>query len=143
MRLLVFRTAVAATKITDMNDLFYNASLIEPGLPFIRNWTQSVNVTSTETLTVYTVAIPYLACAVVASLLGVAAVAPLYYGWWELGRDVSFNPLEVANAFDAPILKHVDRNVTARRIAKQAGFRRVRYDKVFDDADPGREMKNM
>lgn len=143
MRLLAFRTAVAATQITDMNNLFYNTSLIEPGLPFIQNWTQSVNVTSTETLTVYTIAIPYLACAVVASLLGVVAVAPLYYGWWELGRDVSFNPLEVANAFDAPILKHVDRNVTAWRIAKQAGFRRVRYDKAFDDADRGREMENI
>jgi hypothetical protein len=141
MRLLAFRTAVAATKITDMNDLFYNTSLIEPGLPFIQNWTQSVNVTGTETLTVYT--IPHLACAVVASLLGVAAVAPLYYGWWELRRDVSFNPLEVANVFDAPILKHVNRNVTAWRIAKQAGFRRVRYNKVFDDADRGREMENI
>lgn len=31
-------------------------------------------------------------------------VLPLYYGFWQLGRNVSLSPVEIAHTFGAPIL---------------------------------------
>ncbi|KAF4960057.1 hypothetical protein FSARC_10552 [Fusarium sarcochroum] len=53
--------------------------------------------------------------AVAVSLVGIFSVLPTFWGWWELGRDVSLNPLEIANAFgtvgqESHIMRNVDPN---------------------------------
>ncbi|KAJ9656512.1 hypothetical protein H2201_008525 [Coniosporium apollinis] len=133
MREIAFRTAVAAASTANMAILFGNTSLIDTSLPLIKNWTQTVEYRARETRTVYSISYPYLLCAVVVSLLGVVAVIPLYDGWWELGRPVSFNPLEIAKAFDAPILERVDGNPVKEQIVEQSGLERVRYGVVDRD----------
>jgi hypothetical protein len=64
-------------------------------------------------------------------------VIPLFVGWWELGRDVSFAPLEVAHAFGAALLAGLDSNATEDDIAKavQERTKQVRYGVV--DYVPG------
>ncbi|EON66808.1 hypothetical protein W97_06210 [Coniosporium apollinis CBS 100218] len=139
MREIAFRTAVAAASVTDMTVLFGNSSLVDSSLPLIQNWTQTVEYSARETRTVYSISYPHLFCAVAVSLLGVVAVIPLYDGWWELGRPISFNPLEIAKAFDAPILERVDGNAVKERIVEQSGLERVRYGVV--DGDGGGRLR--
>jgi hypothetical protein len=132
MRELFFRTAVRAAQITDEQVLFVNESLIDTGKPLIKNWTQTVQVNDESNLAVYTISIPYMIAAALVSLLAIPSVAWLYYGWWELGRNVSLDPLEIANAFDAPHMETVDGNAEGRDVAKQVSLKRVRYGVVQD-----------
>ncbi|KAJ4402436.1 hypothetical protein N0V85_005306 [Neurospora sp. IMI 360204] len=46
----------------------------------------------------YAAQIPALVLATVISLLGPLATIFLFWGWWNLGRDFSMNPLELVNA---------------------------------------------
>lgn len=132
MREIAFRTSVAAATVTNNTILFGNDSLVASGLPLIRNWTQTVSYTGRSTQIVYSISTAYLISAVVVSLLGVLAIAPLYWGWWELGRDVSFNPLEVARAFHAEILKDANWNMSKEGLVKVVGDREVSY-RVVDE----------
>ena len=80
--------------------------------------------------TVYKAEYRYLAGYVVVSVVSILAVLPLFWGWWELGRSVSLNPLEIANAFNAPLLEHVDDNGDADSIVEAVGKERVMYGYV-------------
>jgi hypothetical protein len=113
-----------------MQTLFFNSSLIDSGISNIRNWTQQVSVTQDKILVVYTISFPYFICAIIASLLAVVGVAPLYWRAWGLSRPHSFNPLEVANAFDAPLLAGLKIDGKVKDVAQQAGQIRVRYVKL-------------
>ncbi|KAF2466118.1 uncharacterized protein BDR25DRAFT_237763 [Lindgomyces ingoldianus] len=128
LREMAFRTAVAAANnVTDMNVLFGLSSLVEEGLPNIQNWTQRVSLKEQEKSIVFTISTPYLICAVVTSLLAVVAVVPLYWGWNELPFPASFNPLVVANAFDTPLLQHVEEREIEKYIRGRYGLRSVRF----------------
>jgi hypothetical protein len=91
-------------------------------------WNQTVPFGGSEQKTVYSTnwAVAILA-AIVGGLLGVVAVLPLYAGWWELGRDVSLNPLETALAFDAPLLAGVNSNANRDRVVRRVGHQCVQY----------------
>lgn len=66
---------------------------------------------------------------------------PLFWGYWQLGREVSFSPLELAKAFDAPLLAHVNSNANGEDVARGVDRVYVRYgalrrgDLPVDDAD--------
>lgn len=67
---------------------------------------------------------------IIASLLNVVSlgvVAATFYGWWNLGREVSMNPLEIAKAFVAPALDHVGSNMPVQKIAKNMNNVPIRY----------------
>jgi hypothetical protein len=72
-----------------------------------------------------------------AGVAGALAVLPLCRRWWQLGRDVSLNPLEVATAFSAPLLAGADTNADWAQLAKAVGAKRVRYGAFADAASPG------
>lgn len=44
----------------------------------------------------------YFAAAAVIELVCIVLIAPTYWGWWNLGRQVSFSPLEVAKVCKEP-----------------------------------------
>lgn len=67
---------------------------------------------------------------ILVSLSGVIAIFPLYQGYWELGRSVSLNPLEIARAFDAPLFDSLDGNMSARDIEIERGSVAVKYGAV-------------
>jgi hypothetical protein len=73
---------------------------------------------------------PFLAAAAAVMALGILAVLPTFHGFWRPGRPVTFLPLEVAKAFDAPLLSWIDApagNGEAEALVKLIGGKRVRY----------------
>lgn len=75
------------------------------------------------------------------TLLCVALVLPVYWEFWKLGRKVSFNPVEIANAFQSPILGNLpSTSGHADDLVKVAGGQRVTY--YADEAlDAGRRYR--
>jgi hypothetical protein len=62
----------------------------------------------------------------------ILCVLPSYWGFWQLGRNVTLGPVEIASAFQAPILQH-DITSTAggvKQLVKEIGDRPVRYGEV-------------
>src|SRR5438552_17506932 len=51
----------------------------------------------------------YLAGALFMTLLSLAGVLFLLWGWWELGRHVTLSPLETVKAFEARLMQHLGR----------------------------------
>ncbi|ORY19541.1 hypothetical protein BCR34DRAFT_133713 [Clohesyomyces aquaticus] len=141
MREIVFRTAVAAANnVSDTKMLFGLPSLVADGLPLIQNWTQTVELMEQNVSVVFIVSTPYLIAAVVASLLAVVAISPLYWGWKELPLPPSFNPVVVANAFDAPDFKDMDVWQIGKCIRNEHGLRRVRFP-PHDDKTEGLALR--
>ncbi|RDL32562.1 uncharacterized protein BP5553_09018 [Venustampulla echinocandica] len=90
--------------------------------------TQTISATSVDVLTVYVSHYLYLGLAVFFTLLSTLCIAPTFFGWWALGRKVSLSPIEIAKAFDAPILSNsLDSNLDADDLLKEVGDRPVRY----------------
>lgn len=79
---------------------------------------------------VYAMDVVFMALGLIVSFTGVLAILPLSHGYWELGRCVSLNPLEIARAFGAPLFEGVDGNVTASDIEFERGHLSVRYGAV-------------
>ncbi|KAF2130903.1 hypothetical protein P153DRAFT_287946 [Dothidotthia symphoricarpi CBS 119687] len=107
MREIAFRTSVRAGKDQDS----YN----------VTNAEQKVAYTGTATRSVYVTDFGYMAGAAAVSILSVLAVGLTFYGWWELGNNVSLSPLDIARAFDAPLLKLESPGLV--------GMQRVQYGK--------------
>ena len=60
-----------------------------------------------------------------------------YWDYWTLGREVSFSPLELAKAFDAPGLRSQLSNSEAGAMAKAMGDQEVRFGAVQGDGEVG------
>ncbi|KAK7397895.1 hypothetical protein QQX98_012730 [Neonectria punicea] len=87
---------------------------------------QSAEFNSGTTTLVYVTDFHKMWIAVGVSLVGIFAVLPIFWGWWELGRDVSLNPLEIANAFgtvgeQSHLMKGVDPNQNVGGIVRAVG----------------------
>lgn len=95
IREIAFRTAVHAGK--------QNATTTDAK--------QTVKYTGSATHPIYHTDFRYMAAAAVLSIASTVAIAATFYGWWELGRNVSFTPLDIAKAFDAPILAPLGSNL--------------------------------
>ncbi|PVH76147.1 hypothetical protein DL98DRAFT_657637 [Cadophora sp. DSE1049] len=100
-------------------------------------WDNSaVNVTATEFLTEvhYSTNYHFMFGALASTLFCACLVLPVYWGFWELGRKVSLNPIEIANAFQAPMLAEaVPKSGHADDIVKVAGKRQVVYGQFGDE----------
>ncbi|KAJ4305897.1 hypothetical protein N0V90_001430 [Kalmusia sp. IMI 367209] len=119
MQSLAFRTTVAIAKSPDS---LFAPSLTGDSLAALRStWTQRISVTGRRTLPLYHTSPLLVALGIAVSLAGVAAVVPLYYGFWEMGRKVSLDPLEIARAFGAPMMDGLDGNTTADMITVERG----------------------
>jgi hypothetical protein len=68
-------------------------------------------------------------------MLGVLINLPSFYGFWEIGRAVTMNPLETAKAFDAPLLRTASSNAAVDRMKKELSDVKVRYGEVFGEAE--------
>ncbi len=124
LRLTLDSNPGAVVPKPDFNSSSVNASIFA-------DWAQAVPFVGVELKTVYSTnwAIA-TAAAFVGGVLAVLAVLPLYAGWWELGRDVSLNPLETALAFGAPLLAGVNSNADRERVVQHVGYQRVQYGVV-------------
>jgi hypothetical protein len=137
IREMAFRTAVVAATVADPVLLFGNAELAQEGLSRAQNWTQDVELIGQRHIVAYAVSIPFLVCAIACSLLAVVAIVPLY---WKARSEImvvrSFNPLDVAYVFGAPLLQYVHEKDMETYVRKEQGLRRVRCSsKESDDGD--------
>jgi hypothetical protein len=74
----------------------------------------------------------YLAGALVATMVTVVAVLPVYWGFWQLGRKVSLAPFDIANAFNAPIFDGAaKKNADVDTLLAEVGQRRVQYGQML------------
>ena len=77
-----------------------------------------------------------MVAAAILSVLSIIAVGATFYGWWKLGRPFSMGPLELASAFEAPLLKAAGKNAGSDDNTYQGTARepRVQFgEKVVDD----------
>ncbi|USP81703.1 hypothetical protein yc1106_08977 [Curvularia clavata] len=129
LREMAFRTAVVAATVSDPVLLFGNAELAQEGLSRAQNWTQNVELIGQRQVAIYNVSIPFLTCAIVCSLLAVVAIVPLY---WKARSEIlvlrSFNPLDVAHIFDAPLFQCVHEKDMETYVRKELGLRRPKAD---------------
>jgi hypothetical protein len=125
MQNLAFRTTVAMATAPDS---LFAPALAGAALADLRSaWTQRIPITGYRTLPVYHTSPLLVALGIAVSLIGVVAVIPLYYGFWEMGRKVSMNPLEIARAFGAPVMEDLDGNITRDMICVERGGMGVKY----------------
>jgi hypothetical protein len=133
LREIGFRTAVATAAVVDPVLLFGNAELAQQELSHAQKWTQNVDVNGQVRFVTYTANVPYMICAVIFSLLAVVAILPLY---WDTRNDmlvpISFNPLNVAHVFDAPVLLDAYGDMETY-IQKEGGLKRVQYSTQGSD----------
>lgn len=70
-------------------------------------------------------------------LLATLAMMPLFHGWWNLGREVSLSPVEIAMAFKAPHTDGGDANADVSTLLKQIGKRRAQYGVIATEFQGG------
>lgn len=143
---IMLRTAVAtayADVLQNVTWIYANSNLNSVSAP-ARNGSdadkyrlmpamQTVNMSQKRTIQVYVSNYAFLAAGVAVMLLAFIGVMPLFYGFWDLGRDVTLSPIETAKAFGAAVLdtEGVSSNATATAIAKsETGRLLVRYGEV-------------
>jgi hypothetical protein len=122
IRELIFRTAIAATNTTTQ---------------------QIFPATDTVALTVYVSHYGYLAAALIVMFLGVCLVFPIFVGWWQLGRKVSLSPMEIANAFEAPLLIENQASGDVKMLLKGVGSMDLRYGEVARLLDNSQEIRRL
>jgi hypothetical protein len=69
----------------------------------------------------------YFIAAAVVEVCSVIVISVTYWGWWTLGRPVSFSPLELAKAFQSPLLDDYNSNSTGRDLARVTDDTSIRY----------------
>lgn len=119
IREIAFRTAIQAAA--------ENSSLSDS--------TQTSLATGTFLYNTYATDRGYMIASTMVGLFGALSVLPLYRGWSQFGRKFSMSPLEVAKAFDAPLLREVDCNSTSKQLLQQVPGWRIRYGEVHQAAD--------
>ncbi|OAL00831.1 hypothetical protein IQ06DRAFT_149566 [Phaeosphaeriaceae sp. SRC1lsM3a] len=124
IRDIAFRTAVRAGR-----DQLNNVTAAQQMVAFKGQATHSIYVTDFR----------YMFIATALSVASVLATSLLFFGWWQLGRTVSLSPLEIAKAFDAPILSQVGSNVDLadNKHLGHAAAVRVQYGVRIEDMGYG------
>lgn len=81
----------------------------------------------------------YMWAALATMLVCVLCVLPSYWGYWQLGRDVTLGPFEIANAFRAPVLDHpAVANAGVKDLIREVGQREVKYGAMVHNDASGR-----
>lgn len=102
----------------------------------------TVNATQSLTHNIFLTNFTYLVGAAAVMTLAILVVIPTFYGFWHLGRSISLDPIEIAKAFDAPILGGAAAlsNADIDLLVKTVGKRRIVYGEMLQ-ADGGGEKK--
>ena len=100
---------------------------------------QNITALVTGIVEEYKTNFTYVCGALAATLITVLLVLPVYWGFWQLGRKVTLGPLEISQAFGAPII--APDNTKAyhgdfEQVLMDVGERRVQYGQLRD-APPG------
>jgi hypothetical protein len=98
----------------------------------------SSTVHQSRAVNIYVANPAFWAASLAVTIIGVAMIIPAFYGWWRLGRKVSLNPIEMAEAFNAPVLRQRDTvHKYADHLLELVGDRKVKYVPVDYEAPGG------
>ncbi|KAH6691320.1 hypothetical protein F5X68DRAFT_229175 [Plectosphaerella plurivora] len=128
-------------RLEEMDKYFSNGTINTPAIHDRRERAlQAMNITpdkrqqvtakQTSMVPVYQTNSQFAFIAVGLSTILSVLVALLLTGWRRCGRLFSISPLEIAKAFDAPLLRQVGSNTPASQIAKDDDGSMVRYGEV-------------
>jgi hypothetical protein len=98
---------------------------------------QSITYHGTANHSIYISDFRYMTAAAAVSIASIIAICATFYGWWQLGRTATLGPLEIAKAFDAPLLTQVGSNVNLSNnsnLGGVVGATRVQYGVRADEA---------
>lgn len=134
--------------LSALNQIAFRVSVHAAAFPY-RNTTaplppRMITMQEARTVNVYKSVYKYLAASTVLTVVCVILVLPTFLGWWELGRTVTLNPLELAKAFDAPLLRGPGSNAPLHELVHTMGLRNVTYgevDRYSDRQVTRRELK--
>src|ERR1700761_5293510 len=87
---------------------------------------QNINGTKITPTTVYKPNYAFLVGSLVVMAVALRSTIVLFWGWWDLDRQVTLSPLETAKAFGAPIFSESQREIVSHILAA-VGRRRVKY----------------
>lgn len=107
---------------------------IQTKMKTVPSKTQTTQARETRMVAVYRVDYIYAAIAAGLTCLSTILTAFLFTGWRRLGRKFTTSPVEIAKAFEAPLLAAVGSNTKGEDIANHHGSLRVRYG---EKGDPG------
>ncbi|CAN9375827.1 hypothetical protein CC77DRAFT_1021035 [Alternaria alternata] len=137
----------AVEVLRKLNTLSFVTALYITGAPFssksldgdLGMANQTIIASVTGIVEQYKTSYAYVAGALVATFVTVMLVLPVYWGFWQLGRKVTLGPLEISQAFGAPIIApdqtkayHGDFD----QVLEDVGKRRVQYGQL-KHAPPG------
>ena len=130
------------TLVQDINALMFSLSVDPWQLNEVNNnWSEykTINATQYGTSIHYKTNRAFMYGAIASILLCILCVLPSYYGYWQLGRDVTLGPFEIANAFRAPVLDHpAVANAGVKDLIREVGKREVKYGEMVHNEAPGR-----
>ena len=106
VRDMMFRTAIAAANGSE---------------------SQSIIAQQTSTAPIYKSSYLYLGLATLFTALAWLATLLIYISWWHMGRRTTMSPIEIAKAFNAPVLENKDSNATVDDLLEEIGDRTIRY----------------
>lgn len=120
--------------LSALNQIAFRVSINGASFPY-RNTTapippRFITMQEVRTVNVFKSVYKYLAASTALTIVCVVLVLPTFIGWWELGRSVSLNPLELAKAFDAPLMNGPGSNAPLHELVNTMGMRTVRYGEI-------------
>ena len=91
---------------------------------------QNIRSQQTSRVTIFQSNYGFLATAISFTIFTILIILGTCDGWWALGREFSLSPLEIAKAFDAPLLHGADSNAPVEKLKKQVGDRHAKYGEI-------------
>ncbi|KAN0099206.1 hypothetical protein V8E51_012981 [Hyaloscypha variabilis] len=124
--------------LTALNTMAFRLSLSAAHWPYRNTSTsfppQLLAMNQTSTLNVYRSDFRFLVANTILTLAFIMLIVPTFIGWWELGRTVTLDPIEIAKAFDAPLLRGPGSNAPLEKLVKTMGGREVSLGEADSDA---------
>ncbi|KAI9808889.1 MAG: hypothetical protein M1827_007164 [Pycnora praestabilis] len=118
--------------LASMNEIMFRTAISAANYP---NQTSPKNQTlpATQILseTVFQSHFRFLGGAMAVMFVVVCIISITFYGWWELGRNVTLDPIVTAKAFNAPLLYGSTSNASVKQLLRDVGNREVKYGEVM------------
>ncbi|RFU27228.1 hypothetical protein B7463_g9107, partial [Scytalidium lignicola] len=120
--------------LSQLNEIAFRVSLYASSFPYRDTGAPSdpqvVTMQQVRTINVFRSDYRFLIASTVITMVSVVLITPMFLGWWELGRRVTLNPIEIAKAFDAPSLNGPGSNAPLSQLGKSMGGRGLKYGEV-------------
>ncbi|KAH8822055.1 hypothetical protein F5884DRAFT_851252 [Xylogone sp. PMI_703] len=101
------------------------------------NMIQIIPSNATHAVVIYQSDYRYLGLSLLITCIGMTTIFPMLLGWWNLGRNVTMSPLELAKAFNAPLFAAAPSNATISQLLRRLGTRKIWYGLVNGSAEYG------